>query len=299
MERDIIIVIEGGAMLGVFGAGVVTAFQEASIYGRVHSVYGASAGAHDLAYFLAAQEDSRQVPTGASIYYEDLIERHFIKPGRFFSFLWDIAVRQFRRDRPIRHLLDLDFLSEVERTTKKLDIGAIVRQPIPFYVAVYDVEKREVAFIDGKQDTLATLKASSSAPPFYADTVTLRGRKYLDGGLIQNWDVNKIVQGHPDKRIMYIINNRKSAWFTVLALPYYFFEAVLNTMCFGWRIGWARLKHSFSYATEKKLRRFPNVTVVSNTLQMTNSITDKKKLLKIYEHGLEMGKKALQEVGLA
>lgn len=69
MERDVIIVIEGGAMLGVFGAGVVTSFQQADMYGRVHSVYGASAGAHDLAYFLAAQKDSRQTKIGSSIYY--------------------------------------------------------------------------------------------------------------------------------------------------------------------------------------------------------------------------------------
>ncbi|MFA5052205.1 MAG: patatin-like phospholipase family protein [Patescibacteria group bacterium] len=296
MERDIIIIVEGGAMLGVFGAGVVTAFQEANIYDRVHSVYGASAGAHDLAYFLAAQADAQQVKVGSSIYYEDLARQNFIRPYRLFRFLTDLIIRRFRPSHRIRHLLDLDYLMEVEKTSKKLNVRDIVRQPIPFFVAVYDIENKRVVFVDGKQDTLQSLKASSSAPPFYAETVEVRGRRYLDGGLIQNWDADEIIRQHPGKKVVYVMNNKKSPWFTFVSLPYYCLEALLNVVGFGWGIGWTRLKNAFSYATEGKLRGFPNVTLVANALEFTNSITDPDKLLSIYHHGHEAGRAALQEL---
>ncbi|MFA6552908.1 MAG: patatin-like phospholipase family protein [Patescibacteria group bacterium] len=299
MARDIIIMIEGGAMLGVFGAGVVTAFQEADIYPRIHSVYGASAGAHDLAYFLAAQADSRQARVGSSIYYEDLIGRRFINPSRFFVYIWDLIVRRFRPRHAVRHILDLDYIIHVEQTVKKLDVRALVGQLIPFYIAAYDVARGQVVFLDGKQDTFQTLKASSTASPFYANTVEVRGRQYLDGGLIQDWDVEKIVREHPEKKIVYVINNKKNPWFTGFVLPYYLLEAVLNLMCFGWKISWSRLKNSFAYETKKKLFKFPNVTVVSNVLEFTNSITDKAVLLSIYEHGLVKGREALVRLGLA
>ncbi len=299
MERDVIIMIEGGAMLGVFGAGVVTSFQEANIYGRVHSVYGASAGAHDLAYFLAAQTDSRQARLGSSIYYEDLVGSNFIRPYRFFVYLFDLLMRRFRAGHQVRHIVDIDYLMHVERNIKVLHVDAIRNQDIPFYAAAYDTQLKRVVFLDGRQDTLQVLKASSSAPPFYANTVEVRGREYLDGGLIQDWDVEKIVREHPDKKILYVINNAKKAWFTIFALPYYFLEALLNLICFGWEISWPRLKNSFSYETRKKLSKYRNVAVVSNKLEFTNSVTDRAKVYRLYQHGLEKGRAVLGLLGLA
>ena len=64
--KDIILIIEGGGILGVFGAGVLTAFQEANIYNRIKCIYATSAGAHDAAYFL-----TKQSKLGSSIYFKD------------------------------------------------------------------------------------------------------------------------------------------------------------------------------------------------------------------------------------
>lgn len=299
MERDLIIMIEGGGMLGVFGGGVVTAFHEANIYDRVHSVYGASSGAHDLAYYLAARHDPRQAKLGSSIYFEDLAERQFIRPGRLAAFIWDLIVRRFVPTHRVRHILDLDYLIAVEQNAKRLNVDAVQASGIPFYAAAFDVQEWQITFLDAYQDTMQTLKASSSAPPFYANSVKVRGRQYLDGGLLQNWDVEKIVRAHPDKRIVYVINNRKSPWYTVLSLPYYLLEAFLNLLSFGWRVSWTRLANTFSYETERQLKKFPNVTVVSNTLGLTNGVTDKKKLLDVYAHGLDEGREALHRLGLA
>lgn len=67
------IIADGGVMLGAFGGGVVTGLQETGFCEVADYAVGVSAGADDLAYFIAGQ--SR---IGTSIYYEDLIEGRFI-----------------------------------------------------------------------------------------------------------------------------------------------------------------------------------------------------------------------------
>jgi predicted patatin/cPLA2 family phospholipase len=51
-KKDIIIISEGGCMSGVFGAGVFSAFQTFGLEERIDSIYAASAGAANAAFFL-------------------------------------------------------------------------------------------------------------------------------------------------------------------------------------------------------------------------------------------------------
>ena len=75
-KGKVVLYLGGGAMAGVFGAGVVTRLQDVDFYGQVDTIYASSAGVFNVAYFLA-----RQTRLGSSIYYEDLIQG-FIHPGR-------------------------------------------------------------------------------------------------------------------------------------------------------------------------------------------------------------------------
>jgi len=59
--------IEGGAMRGVVGAGMVTGLEELGLTRAFDAVYGSSAGAICGAYFLASQ-----AAIGASIYSENI-----------------------------------------------------------------------------------------------------------------------------------------------------------------------------------------------------------------------------------
>lgn len=96
-------------MLGVFGAGVVTALQEANLYPRIHSIYASLAGAHDAAYFLC-----KKTRAGSSIYYEDLTNGRFIRPKAVFGYLIDVALARFARGHSIREFINLDYLAHVE-----------------------------------------------------------------------------------------------------------------------------------------------------------------------------------------
>jgi len=117
MKKDIILISEGGCMLGVFGAGVVTSLQEANLYPRIHSIYASSAGAHNAAYFL-----SKQSKLGSSIYYEDLINNNFIKKENLSRYVFDILIKKFNKKHKINEIVDIDYLSRVEREYKKLNV---------------------------------------------------------------------------------------------------------------------------------------------------------------------------------
>ena len=72
--NKVVLYLGGGSMAGVFGAGVVTRLQEENFYKHIKVAYGASAGAFNLAYFLAKQSE-----LGSKIYWEDLTY-DFISP---------------------------------------------------------------------------------------------------------------------------------------------------------------------------------------------------------------------------
>ncbi|MDD5040591.1 MAG: patatin-like phospholipase family protein [Patescibacteria group bacterium] len=297
MERDVIVISEGGAMLGVFGAGVVTAFHEANLYPRIHSIYGTSAGAHNAAYFLAAWKNPPQARLGASIYYEDLIGRNFIKPQNFFRYLVDITIHRFRKSHPIHHLIDIDYLEQVESSQKRLDVAAIKEQPIPFNVAVYDMQERQARYSDGTAGTLRALKASASSPPFYASPVRLAGRDYLDGGYVRSKADLRLIADNPDKKVVYIINNRKTILNTLQALPFEILQMFLLAILFGFRIACQPLRAFFCFINASRLSKYPNAIVVQNELPHSHSTTNRAKLLELYQHGIEQGKRALEKLG--
>ena len=83
-NKKVVLYFGGGAMSGVFGAGVITALEKENIYDKVKAVYGASAGAFNAAYFL-----TKQTELGSSIYYEDLTKN--------FIFLSNVLPTTFQR----------------------------------------------------------------------------------------------------------------------------------------------------------------------------------------------------------
>lgn len=278
-------------MLGVFGAGVVTALQEADIYPLLHSVYGTSAGSHDAAYFLA-----RQSRLGSSIYYEDLVGGDFVRPKVFFHYLTDVIISKFRRHRPIRHILNLDLLEIVEATRKRLDIEALKKQPIPFFVLVYNQSTRQIEFRDGTHRTLDLLKASSAIPPYYTKPVEIDGQQYVDGGLAHRSDIIQLIERNADKHIIYVINNPKTILGAIIKLPLFFLECLLVAATFGMRLAMRFFVHELTFMTARHLAHYPNVQVAMNTLPRRHNFLNRQQLLALYEHGQEQGRAVVDQL---
>ena len=125
VKRNIVLVCPGGAMAGVFGSGVFTAFEKANLYPQIKTIYAGSAGALNAAYFL-----TRQTRLGASVYLDDLTEDKFIKPKYILLAYWQRLIKYIKKD-PEKDLvspIDLDYLFQIiKKGKKKLDIEKLLK----------------------------------------------------------------------------------------------------------------------------------------------------------------------------
>lgn len=157
------LVLEGGAMRGIYTAGVLDVFLEENI--RVDGVIGVSAGAVHGSTYVAGQH-------GRSIRYY----RKYCKDRRFMS-LWSLITTG--------SLVGEKFCyEEIPYTLDPFDFDAFAASSTPFYVTCTNLETGKAEYIrcrDFRKD-MAYLKASASMP-FVSKIVEADGKKYLDGGV--------------------------------------------------------------------------------------------------------------------
>jgi predicted patatin/cPLA2 family phospholipase len=165
----IALAIEGGAMRGVVSAGMVAALEELGFTQAFDAVYGSSGGAINGAYFLAGQ-----ARLGATIYSEDINNRHFI------------ALRRPLAGRPI---VDLDFLlNDVARGRKPLAADRVLAAASPLTVMATDVAAAARAPLRGfatADDLFAALRAGATMPVIAGPPTTFAGRQYLDASITE------------------------------------------------------------------------------------------------------------------
>lgn len=291
MTRDIVLLLDGGGLAGVFGAGVVTAIEESGFTPRIHSAYAVSAGAHNAAYLLAGQ-----TRLGSSIYWEDLSGRQFVRWNSVLKYLGRYVLSRFRHGAIHEPLLDFTHLETVENTTKRLDVGRIRQHPAQLNVAVFDIDDCVWRFVNGKDDTVRVLRASSSIGPFCDAPVLLNGHRCIDGGTIRTSATIQFVDDHPEFRFFYIMNrpfqlskrspSKAADW--------------LNAQALGWRFG-ARIarayaRHQGGLIPPSEILRRSTVTGIINDFPTSIFVADRKKLLALYAHGLAMGTDACQRL---
>ena len=158
------LILEGGAMRGLFTAGIIDVFMENGI--EFDAAIGVSAGAA-----FGCNYKSRQI--GRVIRYN----KRFAKDPRFCSF---------------RSLLKTGDLFGAEfcyhTIPDKLDLfdtQAYLDNPMDFYVVVTDVETGKAVYINSDEagtDALECFRASASMP-LVSKPVEIKGKKYLDGGI--------------------------------------------------------------------------------------------------------------------
>lgn len=154
-----LLLILGGGMRGVSGAGTALGFILAG-YGEVFdTVVGISTGAAIGAYFLGGTDVAR---LGISMYYNELA-KNFISYTR-------------------RPIADVDFAEAVFRRT--LDISAIQTARSDFYVGATGAHSGIFTFINAKTaypDVVSSIKASVAIPGLYGQSVLVNGVEYIDG----------------------------------------------------------------------------------------------------------------------
>jgi predicted patatin/cPLA2 family phospholipase len=150
-------------MRGVLSAGALLALDVLGFRAVFDEVYATSAGAVNAAYFLSGQGAH-----GITIYFDDISNRRFINPLRFWK------------------MVDIGFAyDEVVTTVKPLDEQALRAQPADLFFSVTDIETGRNHLLDVKalsEPVSQMLKATSALPVLYNQTITVGGRAYVDGG---------------------------------------------------------------------------------------------------------------------
>lgn len=206
MNRDVVLYLGGGAMSGVFGAGVMTALQEQNVYDRIEAIYAASAGACNGAYFL-----THQAYIGSSIYYEDLLN-HFIQ-GRHIPYgllqrWWNYRIRPIAHDR-IKNAVDIKYMIDVMRSKKVLDLERLKKQEIPLYIKLLEVKTGNIEYFDiRKYNPLDILHAATSVAPYYYSSHTINGKIYIDAVIKEPIGSDYLFRKHPNSKIVIQMNRQ-------------------------------------------------------------------------------------------
>lgn len=306
MKRDIILICPGGAMSGVFGIGVLTAFQELNLYPRIKRIYAGSAGAINAAVFLA-----KQAKKLSSVYYDDCLGTKLIKPKNVPIVYAQLIKNYVRKNskKKIVKIIDLDYLVELLKTKKKLDIKELLNNKIEFRIVVTDLKSLKLKTFNGKtKNILNLLKASADPVPYYNVPVKLYGKYYIDGAIIDPLilpsifkKINPVRKGEPsngvNKKYKIIIINNSTIERNFLFDIKGFLEASAAYFMFEKKtIYRAFMQRNKKFEDGLKLiKNHKNIYLIHPPKDKTiASTTNRKKLLATYNSGIRIGRNFLK-----
>lgn len=208
------LVLEGGAMRGMFTAGVLDAFIRENIYPAM--AMGVSAGAVFGVNYIARQE-------GRVIRYS----RRFNSDKRYMGFGSLLKTGNF---------FNAEFAyGTVPRELDAFDEEAFEKSGIPFYAVATNIETglAEYIRIENGFDQMDTIRASASMP-FFAKPVEIKGGLYLDGGISDGIPIKKMMEMGYGKNIVVLTRpadyERKPASPALIKMGYRKYPALCEAM---------------------------------------------------------------------
>lgn len=165
------LIMEGGAMRGMFTAGVIDVMMEAGI--EFDGAIGVSAGA-----CFGCNYKSKQI--GRVIRYNT----RFCNDKRYSGF--HLLLKE-------GNIFSTDFCYNVVPTQYDVfDFDTYEANPMEFYVVCTDIETGEAVYhrYDGLEDHGFDWIRASASMPLVSQIVEIEGRKYLDGGIADSIPVS-------------------------------------------------------------------------------------------------------------
>ncbi|MBU2976961.1 patatin family protein [Alteromonas sp. C1M14] len=267
------LVVEGGAMRGIFAAGVLDKFMEANYFPFDFGI-GVSAGATNLStYVTRAHGLSRTIIT------EFATRREFYSPLRFVQG---------------GHMTDVHWLWHHAKKNLSLPVPN-AKSAFPLYVGITNADTGQCEYHVANTDNIDGLMVASCAiPTAYRDQPIINNQRYVDGGVADAIPVKKAYQLGA-RRITVILSQprgfikppMKSIW--LLERLYGHQPALLDTM----------INRYESYNGALDFIANPpedcDVTVIapSRSFCVKRLTMNKAKLLKGYAQGRRMARRAL------
>jgi predicted patatin/cPLA2 family phospholipase len=289
--KKAILLLCGGGMAGIFGAGVVSTLEDLGAYDKFEAIYGISAGAINAAYFL-----TRQTKLGSSIYYEDLthdfIHKNHILHGSYQRF-YNRYIKKLRQDE-IKNSIDIDHLFYIIKDKKKLDIDRLRKDKIRFYARVLNVKTHHIETLNVKDNPLDILKAATSAVPHYCHPQNIGGKDYVDAAIKDPIGIKYLLEKYFDRKIVVVINYNPTYSFIDWIKD--FIEGSVAKPMFEPSL--FRLYISRKRLIEEELKLIKsnkNILLIEASKDSPTSqyTTDTMKLMKTYNMGLIAGKSIL------
>lgn len=270
------LVLEGGAMRGMYTAGVLDVFLDNEM--KFDGIIGVSAGVLFGVNYLSKQR-------GRVIRYN----KKFIKDKRYMGF-WSLLTTG--------NIINKDFsFYEVPQKLDVFDNETFMKSDIDFFATVTNVETGEPEYIK-LNDLFAQMEVlrATSAMPYVSQIVELENGKYLDGGVSDSIPVEKCKEMGYDKIIVILtrpLDYRKKKPKEFIAKTYYRkypkFAKTLNN------------RYKMYNDTVEKIIELENKKEIfvirpSKTLKIKRIEKDVEKLQEMYDLGLEDGQKVLEDL---
>jgi predicted patatin/cPLA2 family phospholipase len=160
--RKIALVLYGGLMTGIRGAGALMALVDLGLGNAFDYIYTASAGFPNASYMLSGNGR-----LGSSIYYDELTGSRFLN----FLRLWNVA--------------DIDYIIDVVRNKKKLNLENIWNAKTKFFVRLQNLQTKQPEYLEihsyKPEQYFDIFKAAVSIPYLQPGAIKISGVAYKDG----------------------------------------------------------------------------------------------------------------------
>ena len=269
------LVVEGGAMRGIFAAGVLDQFMEVE-FNPFTTILGVSAGAINAAAYLAKQKGRNfKVFTDYSLRPEYISWKKFLNGG---------------------HLMDLDWSWDI--TTRELPIctDTLFAENPDFEIGVTMNSDGRSQFIKPNADSLShVMKASCTVPLFYRNFLKIENQIVSDGGVSAPIPIQRAIDKGANK--IMVIRSRPDSFRMKKGL-----EAKLGKFLFRKHPGLvsALQKRPETYNSSIELIQNPptNIQILDvcppENFQTKRFTQDYDLLVKDYELGRETGRIAIE-----
>ena len=271
------LILEGGAMRGLYTAGVLDVFLENEDI-KIDTIIGVSAGA-----LFGVNYKSRQ--KGRVLRYN----LKYAKDERYMGFkslvkTGDIVNREFCYDE-LPNKLDI------------FDNETYKKSPEEFYAVVtnLDTGKPEYIKIDDAQKDLEYLRASGSMP-YVSKIVKIDGKKYLDGGTADSIPIDQMMKMDVDKIIVVLtrpLEYRKKKSSKKISKWYYKrYPNYIDTLNNRYKMYNSEVEKVISLEKDKKIF----VIRPSRLVDIKRIERDTLKLKEMYDLGVEDAKNSLKDL---
>lgn len=274
-EHKTTLILEGGAMRGLYSAGVLDVFMENNI--NVDTVYGVSAGA-----LFGLNYKSRQIGRAIRYNLKYANEKNYMG---LYSLLTtgDVMNRDFCFKKLVYELDRLDF--ETYKNT-----------PVDFYAVVTNMKtgKPEYIKIDDAEKDLEYFRASGSMP-FVSKPVEIDGNLYLDGAMTDAVPFEKVLETGCEKIIVVLtrpLGYRKKKSYLPYKLVYGKFPNLIETAKNNYKRYNETMDLIEKYEAENKII----VLRPSKYIKMKRVEKDTNKLQGIYDLGISDCMKKLDKI---